>query len=368
MFYEEVLTKLRVWLEEHLAEEAHGFETVGLFPRTIWQELLADLDLLQLLLDEELDRGLPTFLEALRLISSHSPSLAAALSVQGIFGLVPFHRFGGAANQELVPSLLTGEVLVSFAFSEEGRDLSRKLPLTLAEQTEEGWLLSGHKYMVSNAALAQVFLVLARTRLLTGAEGTGIFIVPADSPGLVIGKELKKSGLKALPLSPVSLTAVSLPRDSLLGGPTDGLDQFLTILRLKRLAISAQSLGIAEGVFQKGLDDSKIKRGFGKRPIDVPLNQAKFAEIEARLAACQAYYQLYIRSRMTDDRQVALLKLMTAGLAREVAEEVVRMTGAYSFVAGDDLDRFVRDAQVMALYGGSSQSLKRQIAQTWLEG
>lgn len=86
-----------------------------------------------------------------------------------------------------------------------------------------------------------------------------------------------------------------------------------------------------------------------------------------KLAACKAYYHRYISGRMVDDRRVSMLKLLTTTTAQEVAEDVVRITGAYSFIADNDIERYVNDAKVTGLYGGSIDSLKKNIAQVWLE-
>lgn len=360
-----VLEKLRHFVSHDLVDKAHDFETQEMFPQEIWQDFLS-FDFFDLLLTGD-EADYRTFLEGLRLLASESPSLSAIASVQGVYGILPISLFGTASQQEAyLEDLVTGRMMSAFAFSEEGCDLERQSPRTVARQTQEGWELSGTKYMVSNAELVDIVLVLATTIFLDGQEGVGIFIVPRSAEGVAVKPSLKKLGMRAMPLAPMTFERVLLSADSLLGDPEQGRQYFQTILMKKRLAISAQSLGIAEGVFHKGLADSKIKRGFGKRPIDVPINQERFVSIKTRLEACRAYYQSCLIHGLTDERQVAMLKLMTADLARDVAGDVLQITGAHSFIAGDDIERFVKDSQVVALYGGSSQRLRRRVAAKWL--
>lgn len=362
------LSDIERFVQEEVTNQAHDFETQEIFPQNLWQKLCEEFRIFELLTEEEDLNYFRTFLEILRLLATESPSLAAIASVQGIYGILAL-QFFASPEQKLayLSDLRSGKIMASFAFSEEGRDLSQHEPTTLAKETEDGWVLTGRKYMVSNAELADLILVFAETLSLDGQRGEGIFIVPRRLQGVVIEDSLKKQGMRAMPLAPVRFEEVHLLPHSLLGDELMGRQQFQTILLRKRLAISAQSLGIAQGVFKKGLADSKIKRGFGRRPIDVAINQDKFVDIEARIAACEAFYRHYIGTEMTEERSVFLLKLMTARLAKEVADEVVRITGAYSFVAGDDIDRFVKDAQVVALYGGSLENMRRRISADWLQ-
>lgn len=368
LFYEDVLEEVKAYVDQELAGKARYFDINELFPERFFGHLSEDIKLFDLLLTaDDPERGLRTFLEAVRLIATEFASLASLVAAQGIYGIWALKTFGSPEQQEkLLPLWQTGQSLAAFAFSENQLDLAKRLPETVARQTATGWALTGYKHMVSNVGLAKYFLVLAQTVDLYGEKGTGIFLVPADQPGVTLEPQVDKLGLRAMPLAPIRFEAVNLPETALLGGELAGLAQYEAIMVQMRLTISAQSLGLAQGVFAKGLADSKIKRGFGKRPIDVPLNQFKLADMASQLAACQSYYEAHIRGQMTDSHQVSLLKLMTARLAQEVAEEMVRLTGAYSFVADNDIERYVRDAQVVANYGGSLDSLKGQVAAIWL--
>lgn len=366
-FYDDKIAQISQFVTQELASQAHDFELNEAFPQQAWQRLTEEFRIFDLLIQEDNQRGLTTFLEIVRLLSTESPSLSAIVSVQGIYGILPLNQFGTPSQKaSYLSDLVSGTKMASFAFSEEGRDLSQELPQTLAQETETGWELSGRKYMVSNAQIADLVFVLARTKSLDGQEGTGVFILSPEQAGVTIEASLEKTGMKAMPLAPIVFDRVSLEKTSLLGGELLGQEQCQAVLLKKRLAISSQSIGIAQGVFQKGLADSKIKRGFGKRPIDVTVNQFKFADMEVQLAACEAYYYDYLRSDLLDERRVFVLKLMSAQLAKEVADEVIRITGAYSFVAGDDIERYVRDAQLVSLYGGSSDNLRRRISKDWL--
>ena len=369
MFHEDLTAEVSQYTHTHLAGKAREFDDSQTFPQEHWHYLSKNLRLFDCLITKDAQpRSFRTFLEAIRIISKEFASLGSILLTQGIYAIWTLEHFGTEEQKEVyLESLVSGEILGGFAFSEQDIRLKKELPQTLAIQTETGWILTGQKHMVSNASLADFLLVFARTQTLEGQEGTGIFIVHSHQEGVTVGKAIEKYGVKAMPIAPVTFDGVQLAKDSLLGNRLDALEVLAQVIVKMRLAISAQALGIAEGVFRKGLDYSRLKRGFGKRPIDVSVNQFKFSEIEMKLAACKAYYHEYIRGSMVDDRRVSMLKLLTTSTAQEVADEVVRITGAYSFIADNDIERYVHDAKVTGLYGGATDSLKRNIAQIWLE-
>ena len=307
-------------------------------------------------------------MEATRIISKECASLASILLTQGIYVIWTIEQFATSEQKrQYLPELLSCQMIGSFAFSEQDISLKKNLPTTAAKEVDGGWCLSGHKHMVSNVAEAGLILVFAQTIRKTGEKGTGIFFVDATTEGISIGSPMSKSGMKSLSLSPVTFTDVFVDSSALMGdGKQEGLSYLSQILVKMRLAISAQALGIAEGVFQKGLGLSVLKRGFGRRLIDVSVNQFKFADMEIRLAACEAVYHDYIKTDMTDPRRGAMLKLMTTETAQEISDEVVRIIGTYSFIEDNDIERYVNDAKVTGLYGGSTDSLKRRVAQAWL--
>ena len=368
LFYDDVITAVSKYTTKELVGNARDYDSHERFPEEQWRSIAKDLKLFNLLVSSANPaKGCRTFLEAVRIISTEFASLASIAITQGIYGIWTLQHFGTPLQKEkYLDKMVTTDLMVALAFSELDVDLEREYPRTIARQTEHGWELSGKKNMVSNVTLAGLIFVLAQTIDLKGNRGMRIVIVDAKSQGVKIGQSVDKVGVRAMPLAPIEFDNVLIGNDCLMSDSIEGRTQLQQILIKMRLAISAQSLGIAEGVFQKGLNYSSLKRGFGKRPIDVQINQFKFASMQIKLSACEAYYNEYIKGSMTDDRGVSILKVMTSSVAQEVADEVVRITGAYSFIADNDIERYVRDAQVTGLYGGATNTLNRKISEIWL--
>lgn len=367
-FYEDILDKVRDYIEHHVRQTVKYYDNSGRFPEEHLLYFAQELRVFELLINyPNKEKGLRTFLEIIRLVSLDFSSLASILFTQAIYGIWLLDQFG-TDEQKLtyLDDLVYCRRIAAFAFSEQDISLERHLPETTACFNGRSWELTGRKHMVSNASEADVMFVLARSSDNSNRNSLGIFIVDAKSDGVLVEAVIDKSGIRAMPLAPVVFDKVRLRPESLLGACFKGLYQWEKTMAKMRLVISAQSLGIAEGVFQKGLSYAKLKRGFGKRPIDLRLNQLKFADMKLKLAACESYYNAYIRTDMSNDREVSMLKVMTSAVAMDITEEVIRVTGSYSFIADNDIERYVNDAQVTGSYGGSTESLKRRIAEVWL--
>lgn len=122
--------------------------------------------------------------------------------------------------------------------------------------------------MYQIAAIQIILLVLAKVQEANGQDGYGFFIVDTTRPGVAFGDDITKPGLQGLPVNSVTFDQVKLPEDSLLGLTLNGESQLNDIIKKLQLGLSAISIGIAEGAFEKGLAFVKVKRGFGKRLID----------------------------------------------------------------------------------------------------
>ncbi|MGT2801022.1 acyl-CoA dehydrogenase family protein [Streptococcus marmotae] len=362
------MEKVKSFIQTDVMDKARYYDINEVFPERLWRILTRDLRIFELLVDYPTNKkGFRTFLEIIRLLSKEFSSLASIAFTQGIYGVILLQQFGTQQQKEAyLADFISCQKMVSFAFSEKDIDLEREAPTTIARQTETGWVLSGHKHKIANVTMADVVLILATTIDPYGEKGTGIFIADLPNKKVTLGPSIDKIGLRAMPLAFLHFDSLTLSKESLLGQIQDGFFQWGKIIQVMWLASAAQSLGIAEGAFEKGLSCCQLKRNFGKRPIDVEINQFKFADMKTKLAACEAYYNNCILHQMEDENAAAILRVLSSETARVVADEAIRITGTYSFVAGNDIERYVRDAAVASIYGGSTDGLRRKIAKDWL--
>lgn len=368
MFDQQLLSQVQEFIQVEVVGKSRYYDVNELFPERLWTMLTQDIGIFRLLVDyPDAKKGFRTFLEVIRLLSKEFPSLASIAYTHGIYVIQLLQEFGTEAQKNrYLKDFVSCKRMGAFAFSEKDINIEQQSLQTVAEETDEGWLVTGMKHKIANISVADVLFVLAKTIDKQGRKRTGIFIIELPHVGVKIGPSVDKLGLRAMPLAPVELESVLVEPEQLLGDVLEGLSQWSRIRLRMWSAISAQSIGIAEGAFQNGIACSQVKRNFGKRPIDVEINQFKFSDLKAKLISSEAYYKDCLEAEVIEERCVSILKLLTSEMAITISEEVLRITGAYSFLGNHDMERFVRDAEVASTYGGSSDSIRKKIAKVWL--
>ncbi|HEP1794595.1 TPA: acyl-CoA dehydrogenase family protein [Streptococcus suis] len=368
LFDQKLLNQVQEFIQVEVAGKSRYYDVNELFPERLWIILGQEIGIFHLLVDyPDAKKGFRTFLEIVRILSKEFPSLASIAYTHGIYAIQLLQEFGTEAQkQRYLDDLVNCRKMGAFAFSEKDINIENQPLETTAEKLEQGWLVSGRKHKIANVTMADVLFVLARTIDKQGRKRSGVFIIELPHIGVKIGPSVDKMGLRAMPLAPIQILDVRVRDEDLLGGELEGLQQWSRIRLRMWSAISAQSIGIAEGAFQSGIACSQVKRNFGKRPIDVEINQFKFSDLNAKLISCEAYYDECLKAEVIEEWRVSILKLLTSEMARAVSEEVLRITGAYSFLGNHDMERFVLDAEVASTYGGSSDSIRKKIAKVWL--
>lgn len=362
-----LINKVVVYTNDKLTHEAKYFDETSEFPKELLTPLLEQNIFSFLLSDEKLD--LAVFLEIIRIVSKKFASLASILLTQGFYAIHPLNEFGTKKQKEkYLGELVSGKKIGAFGLSEEAADSRFNSELkTIAWETEDGWEISGSKKYISDAPVADVFLIVAKIQRSSDSMDTGIFIIDSNQEGLVINEPMNKMGVRSLPVASVDLNKVKLDKNSLLGGVTEGSRQIQSVMNLMKLAVSLQALGISQGSFEKGMDYLSLVRRFGNRLIDNQDIQYKMADLRASVYSAEAFTRQIILTDPQDTIEVAMAKLLTANVAIETTETVIQLTGGYGYMKDSEIERYVRDAKITAIYGGSSRSQKEIIAKHWID-
>ena len=278
------------------------------------------------LLTSNSEEDLTVFLETIRIVSSKFAALGSILLTQGFYAVVPLHQFGTDEQKaKYLPDLISGTSYGGFGLSEENDSGDPTYIHTLVVETPFGWVINGNKKYISNAPLATILLVAARTKRLDGSDGTGIFIIETDRKGLTVTEPMKKTGIKPLQVASVQLQQVEAAHDALLGNALKGIDQVTFTMNLMKLSVAMQAVGIAQGSFAKGLEHMSVVRKFGNRLIDNQSTQERMADMKTSIYSAEAF----VRMVMTDTQnsiEVAMAKLLTANIALEVTESIIQLT------------------------------------------
>lgn len=256
--------------------------------------------------------------------------------------------------------IASGEVVASFALTEPGAGSNPSGLKTKAVRDGDSWVINGSKQYITNAPVANLFIVFARTRP-ADANGAGIavFLVPADTPGVEIGVKDAKMGQEGAWTSDVNFTDVRVGDDTLIGGSEDiGYRAAMTSLARGRIHIAALAVGSA----QRALDESVAYAATatqGGTPIgNFQLVQAMLADQQTGVMAGRALVRDAARKWVDDeDRRIApsVAKLFCTEMAGNVADLAVQVHGGAGYMRGVPVERIYREVRLLRLYEGTSE-------------
>jgi len=256
--------------------------------------------------------------------------------------------------------IATGDVVASFALTEPGAGSNPAGLRTRAVRDGDQWVISGQKCYITNAPLANLFVVFARTRPADDrGPGIAVFLVPADADGVTVGPKDAKMGQEGAWTADVTFTDVRVGNDALIGGTEDvGYRAAMTSLARGRVHIAA----IAVGAAQRALDESITHAATatqGGTPIgNFQLVQAMLADQQAGVHAGRALVRDAARLWVTnEDRRIApsTAKLFCTEMAGKVADLAVQIHGGSGYMRGVVVERIYRDVRLLRLYEGTSE-------------
>ncbi|MGO8943108.1 MAG: acyl-CoA dehydrogenase [Syntrophobacteraceae bacterium] len=278
----------------------------------------------------------------------------------------PLFKFGTEEQKQkyLVP-LCKGEMLGSFALTEPGAGTDAGAASTTAVPDGDQWVLNGSKIFISNAPVAGVIIVFAMTDKSKGTKGISAFIVPAGSPGLVIGKHLNKMGIRGSLTAEVFLKDCRIPKENMLGGEGQGFKIAMMTLDGGRIGIAAQALGIAQAALDESISYSKERVQFGKPIASLQAIQWMVANMATEVEASRflTYHAAWCYDQgLPYSKEAAMAKLFASETAARQTNRAVQIHGGIGFIKGHKVERLYRDAKITEIYEGTSEVMRMVIA------
>jgi alkylation response protein AidB-like acyl-CoA dehydrogenase len=277
----------------------------------------------------------------------------------------PIMDYGSDAQKNAwLPRLADGSIIGAAAITEPGSGSNALGLATSADKTDDGWVLNGAKTFVSNAPMAGLFLVYARTG--QGAlAGLTAFLVPANTPGLSVGQPIEKMGLRTAPMAEVFLDDCRVPAEAVLGSVGSGSMIFNHTMDVERLLVMAPAIGVMERLLERCVSHAR-ERDTGKGPIGA--NQAishPIADMELDLE--QARWMLYraawhAEHHGTATRESALAKLSVSEAYIRCCRSALQVFGGYGYTVEYGIERELRDALATTVYVGTSEIQRNLIA------
>ncbi len=296
-----------------------------------------------------------------------SLSLAATVAMQGLMGTDFLYRFGTEEQKQrlLVPAL-RGEKVGTIAMTEPGAGSDLGAIRTTAVRQGDGYVLNGTKMWITSATVADFFTVAAKTDPEAGFKGVDLFLVEKGTPGLSVGRKIRKLGTRGSETSEVILDNVWVPAENLFGGREgQGMNLLRGILNEIRVMTGALSVGLARAALDAAVRYAKEREAFGRPIVKFQAIQHKLAEMATRLEAARTlvYRAAWLIDQGTPDVKLsAMAKLFASETANYVADETTRIFGAYGFAMEYEAQRYFRDARFLLYGGGTSEILRNIIA------
>jgi alkylation response protein AidB-like acyl-CoA dehydrogenase len=288
-----------------------------------------------------------------------------AFAMQGL-GSGPIALFGSEAQkQRYLPPVAAGERIAAFALSEPEAGSDVTAMRTAARRDGSGWVLDGTKTWISNAGIADQYVVFCRTPD-EGDRAFGAFVVEADAPGFSVSQRIET--LAPHPLGTVTLERCRVAADALIGSAAKGLGVALGTLDVFRSTVGAAALGFARRALAEAVAHARRREAFGKPLADFQLTQAKIADMALAVdaSALLVYRAAWTRDRRADrvTREAAMAKLYATEAAQRVIDDAVQLFGGRGVVAGEPVERLYREIRALRIYEGTSEIQRLVIAGT----
>ena len=264
-------------------------------------------------------------------------------------------------KQRWLPKLCSGEYLGCFGLTEPDTGSDAASLRTRAEKTDSGWKLSGQKMWISLGNHADVAMIFAQTEPGSGPKGLGCFLVPTDTEGFTTQEIHGKLGLRASDTAEISLDAVEVGDETLMGEVGDGFKVAMSALDSGRYSVAAGCVGIIEGCVEASVAYAKERKQFGVPLASFQLVQEMIADMIVRRDAAR---MLVRRAGALKDAglpstiETSVAKLYATESAVEAANLAIQVHGGSGYVDDYPVERYLRDARVTTLYEGTSQIQK----------
>ncbi len=296
-----------------------------------------------------------TIEEVAKACASTCLSLAAHISLCA----TPIYLFGTEEQKKkyLVP-LATGQSLGSFCLSEPGSGSDAGALTTVAKLEGDHYVLNGSKLWVTNAGVADYFVVFAKTEPEMGVKGISAFIVEKGFKGFTPGKKEDKLGVRASDTRPVSIENCHVPKENLLGELNKGFQQALITLDGGRVGIGSMAVGIAQAAMEKAAVYAKEREAFGKQIGEFQAIKWMIADMATEIhgARLMVHHAAYLRDqRKPYTKEVAMAQLFASEMAMRATKNAIQIFGGYGYTRDYPVERYWRDAKLTVIGEGTSE-------------
>jgi alkylation response protein AidB-like acyl-CoA dehydrogenase len=371
----EIRDLVRTLARDRIAPRAAEIDESHEFPWDI-VELYREHGLFGLFYDEAyggLGTGTLLALIAIEEVSKVCATSGLILAVQELGSLGLKLAGNDEQKERYLPKLASGEWLAAYALTESGSGSDSAAMRTTARADNGEYVLNGSKRFITNADVANLYTVFAKTDPDAGHPGISAFVVEADTAGFEVARLEPKMGIAGSTTGELTFDDARVPAANRLGAEGEGFRVAMRILDRSRPGIGAQGLGLAQGATDYALEYARTRETMGKPIAEHQLIAAKLADMETACEAARGL--LYAFGQMADagldgpelTKASAQAKLFCSDTAMWVTTEAVQILGGYGYIREYPVERMMRDAKITQIYEGTNEIQRLVIAREMLK-
>jgi len=361
----------REFAQGEIAPIAHKIDADEEIPESL-RKKLRDGNFFGLLIPEEFGGAAVDavgYVIVMEELARASAAVAITVSVHNSVAAGPIERFGSPEQKERWLRSLAKDKLGAFALTEPDSGSDSGALTTRAERRGDEYILNGTKTFVTNGKYADVIVLLARTSQESKHRGISAFLVERDSPGLKIGKNIDKMGIRGSDTVELALEDCRVPVANRLDEEGRGFRVAMQTLDGGRIGVAAQALGIAQASLEAASTYARSRYQFGQQISEFQAIQWMIADMRTEIEGARL---LTLQAAWMKDQKIpyapyaSMAKLKASAVARMAADRAVQIHGGYGYTKEFAVERYYRDAKVTELYEGTSEIQRIVIAKSVL--
>jgi len=304
--------------------------------------------------------------------------LSKACASTGIVWATNFHAikplidFGtDAQKKRLLPVMANGGI-ASLTITEPTAGSDATGMKTEFRPDGDSIVVNGTKTFITNGGHADLYMLFGKWSEIADSKGAiSVLVLEKGTPGLKVGREEDKMGLRASSTAALAFDNCRVPRANLLGNPGDGLKIMLASLNKSRPSVAAHALGIARAAFEDAIGYINERRQSGRKIVEFQGIQFMLADMATDLAMCEAW--LWHVARMVDSGaadfgvEASMLKMRASDLAMRIATDAVQLYGGYGYCKDYRVERLMRDAKITQIWEGTNQIHRQLIGRSFIK-
>ncbi len=303
---------------------------------------------------------------AMEEISKQDASTGITISVHTSLACSCIDSFGTEEQkQKWLRPLVDGSKTGCYGLTEPNAGSDAAGQQTKAVLDGDEYVINGTKIFTTNSGFADTFVMFAMTDKSQGTRGISCFVVDRNTPGLTVGPNIKRMGIRAASNCEVSYDNVRIPKDQRIGQEGRGFKIAMSALDGGRIGIAAQAVGIAQGALNEAIKYVKERKQFGKRISQFQNTQFKIADLQTYIDAARLLTWRAARTKDSGENygsDAAMAKLFASKMANDVCRDCVQFMGGYGYCREYPVERAMRDAKITEIYEGTSEVMRMVIS------